>query len=160
MLTHEESTILRDTFTNIITKYWEKVVPNNVQGDSEEHKKAVDFNNYLCEVRDKLQDQLGGGSPNPDKTDLFPEIYDPNGNYESIIQSRDIVSLYKNLLGEYLTLVDATFSDREQREAQKSVIRRMIDKHRGTLLHWIFASKLKGNEFVPGATISGATFPF
>ena len=39
---------------------------------------------------------------------------------------KDLTALVGNLEGQWLTIVDATFSDREQRRAMKDIIRKTI----------------------------------
>lgn len=39
---------------------------------------------------------------------------------------KDLTAHIGNLEGQWLTIVDATFSDREQRKAMKDIVRKMI----------------------------------
>lgn len=182
MLTEQQATILRDGFSEVISKFWnyyEETLPEELKGlpsgSPEKEKlynKAVSFNNYLCEQRDAInlnmalarEQDIGEvgvltesvNTPHPPRNDVF----DAWGNYQTLFQSKNVVSLYKNIMGEFLTLIDATFPDKEQREAQKSIVRRMLSQHKETLLKWVFDTRLNGTEFKPTATFSGQTFPF
>ena len=50
-------------------------------------------------------------------------------NFPQVMQDwlrKDFTALTGNLEGQWLTLIDATFSDKEQRKAMKDVVRKMI----------------------------------
>lgn len=89
--------------------------------------------------------------------------YNQFENYEAIITSRQFTNLFNHIVGKLLTLADATFIDKDQREAFKSLIKTNIWEINDPLQKWMYETgkkhvAVKNEDYIePG---KGGIFPF
>jgi len=85
------------------------------------------------------------------EVELKDKPFDRYGNYTSAnIQSKHFTALFNHITGKVLTIVDATNTDREQRDALKQLIKQTIWNDYETLQDWMW--RQHNGE--------GSTFPF
>jgi hypothetical protein len=59
------------------------------------------------------------------------------GNHKGVVESKDFTALFNHILGEMLTIADASFTDKEQRTAVKEMIKRTIWSNYEPLQVWL-----------------------
>lgn len=59
------------------------------------------------------------------------------GNHKGVVESRNFTALFNHILGEMLTIADASFTDQEQRNAVKEMMKRTIWSNYEPLQEWL-----------------------
>lgn len=88
-----------------------------------------------------MSDKVGKGNGKP--------FYDRYENYKAEIESKQFTALFNHFLGKMLTFIDASVSDKEQREAQKQIIKQMIWEDYEPLQKWLFWKQFEDKDNTP-----------
>lgn len=87
-------------------------------------------------------------------------IFDRWSNYVGEIDSTEFTSLFNHLQGQMLTIADAMFTDKTQREAAKSIIKRTIWDNYEELQRWLFRQMQDKNSPKGTGRAPANVFPF